>query len=92
MSDRFKRITVQHDEHTTLVGRVNRLPSRSLEYDSFNVVVAIAGAEYTITSALTDEQRSHFLQAFELELEQKHLDALNDTADAIINDWDEVGA
>lgn len=88
MSDRFKRISIQYDDHTFLIGRVCRMPSKRLEYDSFHVVTYMGGIEYCVTKALSDEQRSHFLQAFELELEQKYMDALSSVEDAVINDWD----
>lgn len=83
MTDRFKRIVTTYDDHTVLIGRVCRLPNKSLEYDSFHVVTYIGGVEYCITKALSDEQRSHFLQAFELEVEMKFMDQLNDVADAV---------
>lgn len=85
--DRFKSITIPFDDNTDLVARVCRLPDKRLEYDTFHVFVKIGGIPYNVTKAFTDEQRCHFLQAFELELEMKFLDQLVEVGDAVF-DWD----
>lgn len=87
MTDRFKAIKVDYDDRTLLYGRVARLPNKQLEYDCFRVITHIGGIDYDVTTAFSDEQLSHFLQAFELELEQKYMADLASVGDAIY-DWD----
>lgn len=88
MSDRFKEIRVQYDEHTMFLGRVARLPSGKLEYDAFRVLCFIGAVQYDITNGFSDEQRGHFMSAYELEIEMKFMDKLHDVADAIVHDFD----
>jgi ABC-type transporter MlaC component len=94
MSDRFKKFTIQYDERTFLVGRVHRLPNKKLDYERFAVITYMGGVEYDVTKAMTEEQLAHFRQAFELELENKYMDALSAAPfgdEPVVHDWDEPG-